>query len=138
MFTACPLSPLGLDEFVQAQTRAEQALEPVPAEMAFDLSEHDAARSHIAASMLQRLREDAACYAEQANEGASVKLRGLLDRDLAAFVADPTHAGLAAGIERIERLIHKLQALADQDAAYAPRRPESLYTALSGFRHPPQ
>eukprot|EP00960_Hanusia_phi_P029240 747854-Hanusia_phi.AAC.2 len=65
IFGGNPLLALGLDKLLSAQTRQEQGMPPVSDKLSFNLNKHEAARSHIATSMLHRLEDDAKCYAEQ-------------------------------------------------------------------------
>ncbi len=67
-----PLEPIGLDTFVVRQTRQQQGLQPVADSMPFDLSSHPAARSHIARTMLKRLTDDAAHYAQVSRQRLSI------------------------------------------------------------------
>ena len=134
IFSSRPLEPLGLDDYLLSQNRQQQGLDPVSSEMPFDLKGHPAARSHIAKAMLARLEDDAAYYAEQANSGKQLKLKGLLESDIASFVENPASAALATSIGKMDTLIEGLRALQTRDKGYMQEMIDFLLTTANRVR----
>ena len=113
-----PLFPITLSNYVTNPTRAVRKLPPVSGQLPFDVQRHPAARSHVAQSMLQRLKDDCKTYADEQNLGTVWKMVSLLDEDIEAYVAAPSAPGVAAAIAKMESLVALLTALKLKDGNY--------------------
>lgn len=79
-----------LDKFVVMSTRQDLGIEPIKGELEFDISQHDAAKTPVAASVLNRMKDDVLAFAQHANNVPVPKLKNLGDLDLRlVFSADP-------------------------------------------------
>ena len=88
-------------------------------DLAFDVSQHEAAKTAPAVSVLKRFREDVAAYAEAANQVPIAKIVRLSDTDIAQYfegdkAAEETLREAQLGIRQ---LMSRLQAIKDSDAA---------------------
>lgn len=79
-----------LDKFVVMSTRQDLGIEPIKADLGFDISQHEAAKTPVAASVLNRMKDDVLAFAQQANHVPVPKLKNLSDVDLRlVFSANP-------------------------------------------------
>lgn len=107
-----PLAACNL--FVHHLTRSELGLTPVNPTLAFDVSEHEAAKTAPAASVLNRFRDDVAAYAEFANTADIMNIRGLSERDIASFFSGTAQAEAdlhraLASVRELLVLLHKIR-----------------------------
>ena len=96
-------------------TRAVRKLPPVSAALPFDVQRHPAARSHVAQSMLQRLKDDCKVYADEQNLGTVWKMVSMLDEDIEAAVQSPASALVGQAVSKMDTLLGLLQALKQRD-----------------------
>src|SRR5262245_43410275 len=87
--------------------------------MPFDgqLQKHPSAKSHIAAGILDRLREDIKAYADVENGHGVFQLQSLFDAEVAKCIAEPSGAVLQAAAKQVEKLVQTLELLHSQDSA---------------------
>jgi len=116
-FRTSPLSVLGkLDKYCVDLSREDAGLAGVSGEIPFDVSGHDQARSEVARSMMARLREDVAHFAQQHNQGVHPRLPFLLADEIEAFVAEASSSsGLGGAVQRLIDLIQELERLREKD-----------------------
>jgi len=104
-------SPLeALQDVTALQTRESLSLPPVPSDLAFDVSAHDAARSAVAGAMLSRMREDVKHWADTANGSAAPKMAGLTDTKIRNFLEGGDEAEVRQGREELDVVLARLQA----------------------------
>jgi hypothetical protein len=113
-----PLFPITLSNFVTNPTRAVRKLPPIPSALPFDVQKHPAARSHVAQSMLQRLKDDCKIYADEQNLGTVWKMVTLLDEEVERATQQPASPLTTQAISKIEQLVGLLQALKQRDLNY--------------------
>ena len=110
--------------FVVHRTREDLGTAPVRAELAFDISHHEAAKTPVADSVLRRIKDDVALFADVANHSATPKLANMTDSDLRALFVD--HSGtslagtdvLAAAIDQARAMLKKLNSLHSADLQF--------------------
>ena len=78
-----------LDKFVVMSTRQDLGMEPIKSDLDFDISQHDAAKTPVAASVLSRMKDDVAAFAQHANNVPVPKLKNLSDVDM-KLIFSPT------------------------------------------------
>jgi hypothetical protein len=110
--------------FVVHRTREDLGIAPVRAALAFDISHHEAAKTPVADSILRRIKDDVALFADVANHTAAPKLANMTDSDLQALFVD--HSGtslagtdlLAAAIDQARAMLKKLNSLHSADLQF--------------------
>eukprot|EP00968_Pinguiococcus_pyrenoidosus_P019198 scaffold2042_cov295-Pinguiococcus_pyrenoidosus.AAC.6 len=109
------LSPMeSLDRFVQRQTREERGLPQIDGELPFDVSNHEAAHTAVAMSMLRRMRDAIGAFASSANGEFAPRIASLLDSDIRHFFAgDGDSEGLVTStlgqLAELQGILLKLQ-----------------------------
>ena len=78
-----------LEDMVLMPDREAMGLPLVPAELAFDVSRHEAAQSKVAMDMLGRMQDDVGHWASVANTQKTPKMKGLTDDILKGFLHNP-------------------------------------------------
>ncbi len=102
--------------------RTERGLSPVSDKLAFDVSKHRAARTHVAATVLERLKADVSDYAALENNGTKFELRSLFGTDIKACVDDPSGAALAQALSTVQKLLVELEAVQNADMEFVTAR----------------
>jgi thioredoxin-like negative regulator of GroEL len=104
-------------DFVSFLSRGELALPQVNDHLAFDVSNHDSAKTAPAASVLARFRDDVKAFADSANNTQMPKMVKLTDLDITQFFeCDPTaEETLKGALTGCKMLMKKLQQLRDAD-----------------------
>ena len=117
ILTSRPLSVI--TSYVDEKSRLERGLAPIGSKLAFDVSKHDAARTAVAQSMLQRMNEDVQSYAAIANDLPTPKLSLLSQDRIRSYFAGESEAAedIRKAIRGVEDLISKLQTLRASDEA---------------------
>ena len=115
--TTMPLSPIGLGSFLVHKSRADRGLAPVSPSLPLDLSNHRAMNSHVAQTMLARLRNDIKYYAEKEAERMEPFLSAMQEADIQAMVdaAGPANPRLDAAIAQLRAILVALQGLQQRD-----------------------
>ena len=107
-FASAPLSPIDFSTALVTHTRAQRGMEPLQTRLPFDLSRHPAARTDLAASMLERLHEDMRLHAAAENASSAPMLAGFSRADIASCAGSATTTS---------RLLAHAEALARADGA---------------------
>jgi len=113
--TTMPLSPIGLTQFLVHKSRAERGLSSVSPDLPLDLSNHTAMDTHVAQSMMTRLRTDTRYYADSENARLEPFLSTMQDDQIKAMVENTNAAELDAAIKQIKAILHALQQLQQKD-----------------------
>lgn len=115
--TTMPLSPIGLGSFLVHKSRADRGLAPVSPALPLDLSNHRAMNSHVAQTMLARLRNDIKYYAEREAERMEPFLSAMQEADIQAMVdaAGTANPKLDAAIAQLRAILVALQGLQQRD-----------------------
>ena len=115
-FANAPLEPLegGLAAHIVELTREDQGLETISSELCFDVSKHTAAKSVSARAILERMKQDAAVYAEKGNAMKEARMKYMLDDTIASIAAGDQSAGSGAA-GSIAHLLESLRALQAHD-----------------------
>jgi hypothetical protein len=107
-FASIPLEPIGLDSYVEQRKYKGFICSDLPfASIEF----HGAAKSHIARGMLKRLRQDMKWFGHAQSQSHKMCLRG--------FVDDMNATAVKAAVKSTRQLLGSLQALIQNDMAYA-------------------
>jgi hypothetical protein len=117
-FTTIPLSPIGLSRFLVHKSRAERGLENISPALPLDLSNHKAMGSHVAQSMMTRLKNDIKYYAEKENERYEAFLKTMTEEEIKAMVEHAStgaNAGLTAAITQVRGILQALSELQKKD-----------------------
>ena len=117
-FFSFPLFPITLSNFATNPTRAERGLPKVSDQLPFDVQRHPAARSHVAQSMIQRLKDDCKIYADEQNLGTVWKFLTLSDKEIETYTRLPSSPGVHEALAKVENLISLLQGLKQKDLNY--------------------
>lgn len=104
---------------VDENSRLGRGLPPIESKLSFDVSKHEAARTAVAQSMLQRMMDDVHAYAKIANELPNPKLTFLSENLLVDFFAaeKEAEAKVSSAVEGLEKLMTQLQELRALDEA---------------------
>jgi Ca2+-binding EF-hand superfamily protein len=120
-----PLAPVQLHKFVTRISKEQKVANQVK----FDVSDLPDAQSHVAKSLLSRLKKDTALYAEQANSGTVAYLVGLLEEDIHSLTQlDAKQADFGESernkvqtvVTNLTDLVNKLHELRDKDEEQVP------------------
>jgi thioredoxin 1 len=111
-----PLQSVG--NFVTQNTRKVLGMPEVNPNLAFDVSNHEASKTAVAASVLSRIKDDVAAYATVANTAMISKIMNLADTDIVGFFEGKPEAEevLREAHEGIQELLEQLYDLRDSDA----------------------
>lgn len=126
--------PLGLSNFVELQGRSARGLQDIPEELCFDVSEHSAAKAHVATAMVNSLTEDMKWYANQQNGLQEPKLIEFFDSDISGYVQNPSGSGAKKAIAVVEDLIKTIET---QQAADYDRVLDGITHVLGVINTPP-
>lgn len=98
-------------------SRTDLGLDPVNPVLAFDVSQHQAANTAPAISVLTRFKDDVLAYAENANTEGVMKVTKLLDKDIFRYFAGDESAGevLKEASDIVKSLRLMLEVLQDAD-----------------------
>jgi thiol-disulfide isomerase/thioredoxin len=98
---------------VDENSRLGRGLAPIESKLSFDVSKHEAARTAVAQSMLQRMMDDVHAYAKIANELPNPKLTFLSEEMLRSFYSAEKEAEekILGAIQALEKLMSQLQEL---------------------------
>jgi hypothetical protein len=104
-------------EYVMSFSRVELGQPEMNDHLAFDVSNHDSAKTAPAASVLSRFKDDVKAFAKGANTTKMPKIVNLTDRDIVGYfegdaVAEET---MKAALACIKELMRKLEGLRDAD-----------------------
>mmetsp|Transcript_74196 Transcript_74196/g.197960 ORF Transcript_74196/g.197960 Transcript_74196/m.197960 type:complete len:3050 (-) Transcript_74196:601-9750(-) len=102
---------------VDERSRLDRGLQPVGSSFAFDVSRHESARTVVAKSMLQRMKDDLGAFARIANELPDPKLTLLSEAELRDHFAGGAagRSKVESAVQEVEVLIARLQELRAQD-----------------------
>ena len=114
-FGGFPLNPITLSSFLKVISRSDRGMSAVSGDMPFNIDQHPAARSHVAVQMIDRLKEDVKVFADQQNQGMVPRMLLLLDNEIAAYVSQPSGAGVRQALQQVDKLLVALTALKDKD-----------------------
>ena len=106
--------------FTQSLDRASAGLSPIDANCEWDVSYHEASHSAVAQSMLKRMKEDVAYYANKANKSKILRTCELDDKTISRFLAegsDEDKDKMKQAFLTVVDLVQQLEKLRDQDAA---------------------
>lgn len=117
-FSSFPMSILGLNSFIAMRNRTDRNLPTISRDVPFNISHHQCAKSHVAKSMMTRMKEDAKTFAETENEGSVPKLCGFFDVQVESYMASPDGPGLGKAIEHVEKLFKMLHLLKVKDSTF--------------------
>jgi len=98
---------------VDENSRLGRGLSPIESKLSFDVSKHEAARTAVAQSMLQRMKDDVHAYAKIANELPDPKLTLLTEQMIRDFYAGVPHSEekMQQAVSGVQDLMSKLQEL---------------------------
>lgn len=113
--TSRPLAMIA--RIVDENSRLGRGLAPIESKLSFDVSKHEAARTAVAQSMLQRMMDDVQAYAKIANELPNPKLTFLSEQMLRGFYSAEKEAEekILSAIQSLEKLMTELQELRSLD-----------------------
>ena len=108
VLTARPLALIAA--IVDENSRIGRGLAPIESKLSFDVSKHEAARTAVAQSMLQRMMDDVHAYAKIANELPNPKLTLLSEEIIRDFFGGQAEAEskVLSAVQGLEDLMAKL------------------------------
>jgi thiol-disulfide isomerase/thioredoxin len=106
------------NSFIMMRTRREIGIEDVDRNLAFDVTEHEASKTAVAHSVLSRIKDDVAAYADTANHAPVSKISQLSDLDVKNFFAgvEGSEKKIMEAHQLLKSLLQKLYQLRDSDA----------------------
>jgi hypothetical protein len=114
--TTMPLSPIGLQQFLVHKSRTDRGLPSISAQLPLDLSNHKAMNTHVAQSMMNRLRTDTKFYADSENVKLEPFLSSMQEQQIKDMVDNPSAGGgVDAAIAQIKSILTALHTLQNKD-----------------------
>ena len=102
-----------LQSFVRHVRRGDEGLEPLSGALPFDITEHPAAKTTVAANMLRRIADDVRAFAETQNSSISPRLQDIDKTQMPRAFAEDAAESSAALLYLQEVLKALLSALND-------------------------
>lgn len=105
-------------DVVTSRRRIELGMDEVDPKLAFDVSAHEASKTAVAESVLVRIKEDVAAYADAANLSPIPKIAKLSDTDVKSFFNgdDGAEEIIRDAHQSVQRLLQNLYQLRNTDA----------------------
>eukprot|EP00466_Bigelowiella_natans_P001199 jgi/Bigna1/76726/fgenesh1_pg.43_\ len=115
-----PLRDVGLSSFI-SMVKAEDEEAKVSGELGFDISDHPEAKSHVAKSMLSRLRTDIKDYATKMNSKKRPQLAHFSRSDIARYIKNRRDPGIDKAIAMLSLLVQKVDVIRSKDLFVLPK-----------------
>lgn len=106
------------NSFIMMKSRKEIGMDDVDRNLAFDVTEHEASKTAVAHSVLSRIKDDVAAFADTANHAPVTKISQLSDLDVRNFFAgvEGSEKKMIEAHQLLKSLLQQLYQLRDSDA----------------------
>jgi len=125
----------GFISYVKPRTRSSQQLEPVSAELPFDISYHPSSATHVGQAILDRLRAECNSFAESENNRLTYCLGQLFESDVKQYVSSPECPELSTTVSQVGKLLDELRARQVADETYVASAISTVLTMVNSNGH---